>query len=646
VNLISIDGISKTLGEAPLFESLSLGIDSGEKLGLVGKNGVGKSTLFKVLIGQLEPDSGSIARKRGLSVSFLAQRPVFEKGETLRGFLRRGESTGAVAFARYEALLARGGDKAAEREAAALRAELESSGDIDLEHRYLSLCSELGLGEPDALLSTFSGGMLKKAAIARCLAPASELILLDEPTNHLDIETIEWLERRLSSGGPAFVLITHDRYFLDSVCTSILEMEGGKVYRHPGNYSAYLERKAERWASEEKADSRRLANLKIELEWLHRGARARAGKSRRRKEKIRDMAASGKEEAASMEGFQTGERRLGRKILELKNVSKGYDGSPVISGLSYEFTRGDRVGVVGPNGAGKTTLLDLVVGRKAVDSGLVDRGETLHFAYFDQTSAQVDLSVTVVDYVKEHAELIRLTDGTVLTAEQLLERFLFPKALQSLRLSRLSGGELRRLELVRLLATSPNFLLLDEPTNDLDIETIELLEDFLEGFPGCVLTVSHDRAFLDRIAGFLLVFDGKGNIREFPGTYSEWKEESRVEEIEAALKAAQAVRETDRGPTKAAAGGSATEADRGAGATVAGAAIAAKKKLSFAERREFEGLLGELDGLEAEKARLEAFFSSPSPDAEELKASNRRYEEVGALIDSKTRRWEELSERA
>jgi len=642
VNLISIDGISKTLGEAPLFESLSLGIDEGEKLGLVGKNGVGKSTLFKVLIGQLEPDSGSIARKRGLSVSFLAQRPVFEEGETLRGFLRRGESTGAAAFARYEALLAEressGGDKAMERELSALRAGLESSGDIDLERRYLSLCSELGLGEADALLSTFSGGMLKKAAIARCLAPRSELILLDEPTNHLDIETIEWLERRLSSGGPAFVLITHDRYFLDSVCTSILEMEGGQVYRHPGNYSAYLERKAERWASEEKADSRRLANLKIELEWLHRGARARAGKSRRRKEKIRDMAASGKEGAASMEGFQTGERRLGRKILELKDVSKGYDGVPVISGLSYEFTRGDRVGVVGPNGAGKTTLLDLVIGRKEADSGLVDRGETLHFAYFDQTSAQVDMSVTVADYVKEHAELIRLKDGTVLTAEQLLERFLFPKALQGLRLSRLSGGELRRLELVRLLATSPNFLLLDEPTNDLDIETIELLEDFLEGFPGCVLTVSHDRAFLDRIAGFLLVFDGKGNIREFPGTYSEWKEESRAEEIEAA---AQAAREADRAPARSAAAGQAAEAD-----ARMRVAATAKRKLSFAERREFDGLLGELDELEAEKARLEAFFASPAPGAEELKASNRRYEEVGGLIDSKTRRWEELSERA
>jgi ABC transport system ATP-binding/permease protein len=629
VNLISIDGISKTLGESPLFEGLSLGIDEGEKLGLVGKNGVGKSTLFKVLSGELEADSGTIAKKRGLAVSFLAQRPVFEEGATLRSFLRHGESTGAVAFARYERLLsenlAAGGNPGTEREIATLRGELEASLDIDLEHRYFSLCSELGLEDPDARLATFSGGMLKKAAIARCLAPRSDLILLDEPTNHLDIETIEWLERRLSSGGPAFVLITHDRYFLDSVCTSILEMEDGRVYRHPGNYSAYLERKAERWASEEKADSRRLANLKIELEWLHRGAQARAGKSRRRKEKVRAMAAEGLERNASMDGFETGERRLGRKILELKDVSKGYDGVPVISGLSYEFTRGDRVGVVGPNGAGKTTLLDLVMGRKEVDSGAIDRGETLHFAYFDQTSAQVDMSLSVLDYVKEHAELIRLRDGTVLTAEQLLERFLFPKALQGLRLSRLSGGELRRLELVRLLATSPNFLLLDEPTNDLDIDTIELLEDFLEGFSGCVLTVSHDRAFLDRIASFLLIFDGEGGIREFPGTYSEWKEEVKEEGAAAKVPEKPAVK---------------VSIPSGEGSGLA------KKKLSYAERREFDGLLGELDDLEAEKSRLEALFASPAPDAVELKASNRRYEEVGALIDSKTSRWEELSERA
>ncbi len=602
MNLISIDGISKTLGDATLFEGLSLGLDEGEKLGLVGRNGVGKSTLLKVMAGELEADSGTIARKRGLIVSLLPQRPLFSKGATLRSFLDEGLPVG-------------------------LNAPAGSAAYVDIEHRYLSFCSELGLADPDAELAAFSGGMLKKAAIARCLAPPSELILLDEPTNHLDIETIEWLEKKLSSRGPAFLLVTHDRYFLDAVCEGILEIEKGKVFRHPGNYSAYLERKAERWAAAEKADSRRIANLRIEMEWLNRGARARAGKSRRRKEKIREMAADNLEHVASMEGFESGERRLGRKILELKDVSKGYDGKPVISGLSYEFTRGDRVGAVGPNGAGKTTLLDLVAGRKTPDSGIIDRGDTLHFAYFDQTSSQVDLTESVIDYVKEHAELITLKDGTILTAEQLLERFLFPRPLQSLKLGRLSGGELRRLELVRLLATSPNFLLLDEPTNDLDIETIELLEDFLEGFSGCVLTVSHDRAFLDRIASFLLVFDGRGHIEEYPGSYSEWREEAELNKKEARAEA----RDSAGSPPQPSSGGSEQPQ---------------RKKLTFNEKREFDGLLGEIDKLESEKAALESVFSSASPDPAELRRASGRYEEVKAEIDAKTARWEELAERA
>jgi len=609
VNLISIDGISKTLGDATLFEGLSLGMDEGEKLGLVGRNGVGKSTLLKVIAGEIEADSGTIARKRGLIVSLLPQRPLFEEGATLRSFLAGGLPVG-------------------------LSAPAGSAAYTAIEQRYLSFCTELGLADPDAQLSSFSGGMLKKAAIARCLAPPSELILLDEPTNHLDIETIEWLEKKLSGRCPAFLLVTHDRYFLDSVCEGILEIEKGQVYRHPGNYSAYLERKAERWAAAEKNDSRRIANLRIEMQWLNRGARARAGKSRRRKEKIREMAADTLEHVSSMEGFESGERRLGRKILELKNVSKGYDGKAVITGLSYEFTRGDRVGVVGPNGAGKTTLLDLVAGRKQPDSGSIDRGDTLHFAYFDQTSSQVDLNATVIDYVKNHAELITLKDGTVLTAEQLLERFLFPRPLQSLTLGRLSGGELRRLELVRLLATSPNFLLLDEPTNDLDIETIELLEDFLEGFSGCVLTVSHDRAFLDRIASFLLVFDGRGHIEEYPGSYSEWREE--------AAEAAKEAKEAARDLAQSAQGGRGGAERKGADSPQA----PAKKKLSFNEKREFDGLLGEIDRLEAEKAQLEELFGSPAPDPAELRRGKERYDSVKAEIDAKTARWEELSDRA
>ena len=645
MNLISIDGASKTLGDSPLFEDLSLGVDEGDRIGLVGRNGAGKSTLLRMLSGSLEPDSGALARKRGLQVSVLPQRPSFRPGTSLRGFLLEGEAPEIALLRAYERLVAAGASSPAsgqaaeahERELERTHRALEESGALDLERRYASYCSELGLADLEAPMESLSGGMVKKAALARCLAPRSDLVLLDEPTNHLDVETIEWLERRLLASKTAFVLVTHDRWFLDAVSSSILEIERGRVYRHPGNYSAYLERKAERWASMEKADSRRLANLKIELEWLHRGARARAGKSRRRKELIRGMEGESLDRGASMDAFSSLESRLGRKIIEFKDVSKGYGAKKVIEGLSYEFSKGDRVGVVGPNGAGKTTLLDLAAGRLEPDSGSVARGDTLKVAYFDQTGESLDRTKSVVDFVKEKAELIRRADGTVLTAEQLLERFLFPREFQKLALSRLSGGEFRRLQLVRLLAESPNFLILDEPTNDLDIETIELLEDFLEGFQGCVLTVSHDRAFLDRVADFLVVLDGKGGSREFPGSYGEWRELEAEAAAEAAAQASRAAESARR-----------READEGRAGSEDGAAPAggARKKLSFAERREFESILPELEALEEEKAALEALFSAAAADPSALKAANLRYAELSPLIEAKTARWEELAERA
>lgn len=629
MNLLSIDGISKTLGDSPLFSDLSLGIDEGEGIGLVGKNGAGKSTLLKVISGELEADSGTLARKRGLRISVLPQRPVFQKGAALRDFLKGASSPQVDA---YYALLEASAKNPGGRDHDRLLHEVEAAGNLDLEHRFLSLCTELGLPGPDSLLDSYSGGMLKKAAIARCLAPRSDLVLLDEPTNHLDVETIEWLEARLLSGGFAFILVTHDRWFLDAVCSSILEVDAGKVWRHPGNYSAFLEGKAERLANMEKADSRRLARLKIELEWLGRGARARAGKSRRRKERIRDMAGAGPERASSMDGFQTNESRLGRRVLELKGVAKAYGDKGLFRDFSYEFTRGDRIGIVGPNGCGKTSLLDVIDGRKEIDSGAILRGDTLRVSYFDQGSTSLRQDASVLESVQEKAEVLRLKDGTSLSAELLLERFLFPRTMQSLRVARLSGGERRRLELVRLLAESPNFLLLDEPTNDLDIETIELLEDFLEAFQGCVAVVSHDRAFLDRVAAFLLVFDGKGGLKEYPGSYSEWREDQAAEAEEARLAADLELRALREAQARAAQG-------PGAGASGAG------KKLTWAERKEFDGLLDEIDALEAERRDLEAHFSSSAGGAE-LEARARRYAELASLIEARTRRWEDLAEKA
>ncbi len=606
MNLISLDGISKTFGEAPLFEGASFGVDSGERIGLVGRNGRGKSSLLRILAGSLEPDAGSVARKRGLSTSLLPQRPSFAPGESLAEFLYGAESSLVASLASR-----RSGEEA--------RA---------LELSYASLCTELGLPGPESPLSSFSGGMVKKAAIARALAPGAELLLLDEPTNHLDVETIEWLERRLAQGGSAFVLVTHDRWFLDAVCGTMMDIDRRGVRKYPGGYSDYLARRIEREASLEKAESRRLTNLKRELAWLGRGARARAGKSERRKELIRGMQADALEREEGMEGFSTLGRRLGKKILELEAVAKSYDGREIVKPFSRGFKAGERVGVVGPNGSGKTTFLDLVSGRVRPDSGRVDAGSNTHFAYFDQTAASLDPSQTLLGLLRGKAERIPMSDGSVLSPEQLLERFLFPRASFDLPISRLSGGELRRLQLVRLLADSPNFLLLDEPTNDLDIETIELLEDFIADFPGCVLAVSHDRAFLDGMADSILAFDGAGRVEEFVGRYADYRSLLRSgPEREAAAVPPR------RGPAEGEGSGAGRPARR------------AKAGLSFAEKRELESLLEEIEGLESEKSALESLFSSPSPGPAELAEANRRYPGLASLIEARTARWEELAAR-
>ena len=400
-----------------------------------------------------------------------------------------------------------------------------------------------------------------------------------------------------------------------------MEIDRGRIYLYPGSYADFVRRRIERTASLEKAESRRLTILKREMAWLMRGARARATKSERRKDEIRDMQASGLQREKQMDGFSTGSRRLGKKILVLRGLSKSYAGRMVIAPFSREFKAGERIGLVGPNGSGKTTFLDLVSGRVVPDSGTVDRGETIHFAYFDQTAAKMDGATSVIAYVEAHAERIRMADGSTLSAQQLLERFLFPRAMQELSLSRLSGGELRRLQLVRLLAQSPNFLLLDEPTNDLDIETIELLEDFIADFEGCVLAVSHDRAFLDGMSDFLIAFDGSGKLREIVGGYGDYRALLRVE---AGDRARQGARDAKSEPPRQ---------------------NSSRPRLGFAERREYEGILDEISLLEEEKTGLEALFSSKAPDPASLQAADRRYAEVAALIERKTARWEELASR-
>jgi len=619
MNILSLDGVSKTLVADTLFRDVSLGIEENSRFGLVGRNGCGKSTFLKLLCGILPPDTGSMAKKRDLAITMLPQLPIADAGDTLGSFLWKGDAPLIKLARQYQDAMAAG--KTQGSAANELHERMDRLGGFGLEQVYASLCTELGLSaDPTTPMAGMSGGMIKKAALARALSAQADLVLLDEPTNHLDLESIEWLERKLNQARFAFILVTHDRAFLENTCTGILEIDRQEVHAYPGDYRSYLEMRAERYNALESADRRRQAILKIEMKWLNRGARARATKSERRKEGIRQLKDDALERPDAMGAFSSVSRRLGKRVLELDAVSKSYDGRLVFSPFSYEFVKGDRLGVVGPNGCGKSTLLGLIAGSIAPDSGSVMRGDNTQCAYFGQTAASLPAGDRVIDYIRRRAEITTLGNGAVLDPERLLERFLFDRTMHDQRLSTLSGGELRRLQLVATLAENPNLLVLDEPTNDLDVDTIELLEDYIDGFDGCVIVVSHDRAFLDGVTETTIAFDGKGAVQLFPGCYSDYREaaaellaEAKPRIVPDAAKKPSA-RDGKERPRKA----------------------------TWAERKEYEGILDQIDALEAEKASCEAVFGSPA-GAEELKEASLRYAELEKLIAERTARWEELS---
>lgn len=630
MNILSLDGVSKTLIGTPLFQDVSLGIEEGERIGLVGRNGAGKSTFLRILSGVLEPDDGSIARKRGLRVAVLPQLPSAPPGTKLAEFLYGGDSDLARLVRDYEAAVSghsASGDRAADsRIHEALHARMEAEGGFLLERRFASLCTEFGLPDINAGMDGMSGGMIKKAALARCLADAADLVLLDEPTNHLDLAAIELLERKLVSAPFAFVVVTHDRAFLDAVAGRILEIERSSVFSYPGDYSTFIEMKSERWNSLEKADSRREAILKIEMKWLMRGARARATKSERRKDLIKGMQAAALERPVPMGSFSSKTRRLGRKVLELKGAAKRYDERLVFEPFSYEFVKGDRIGVVGPNGSGKTTLLGLIAGSLEPSEGSVVRGANTACSYYGQTAAGLPMDVRMVDFIRSRSEVTTLGDGAVLDPERLLERFLFDRTMHDQRLSTLSGGELRRLQLVSVLAEHPNLLILDEPTNDLDIDTIELLEDYIDAFDGCVIVVSHDRAFLDGVTTTTIAIDAYGHALLYPGPYGEYREYLN-EEAEA--KALFEKAEAEKGEVFRRSRDRADVSDK-------------PRKPTWAERKEYEGILDEIQALEDEKSALELLFASGAA-ADDVERAGRRYAELCPLLESKTARWESLA---
>ena len=627
MNIFSLNDITLHGTNDPLFEEVTLGIEEGEKIGLVGRNGSGKSTFLRLLRGNIQPDGGTLSRNSIVTVSNLPQLPGHTPDMTLEDFYREGEGPLIELDRQYEQCLREieSGHPEAESTLAGLTERMEREGGFTALHTYLSYCRELGLTDTSAELGTFSGGMIRKAAIARTLASGASFLTLDEPTNHLDLATIEWLEDILKKRTGGFLMVTHDRSFLDAVCTSIIEIDQQRIYKYEGNYSLYLEKREERRAIAERAEERRVTILRRELEWLKRGPKARTGKDKGRKGRIEDLLDSTIHREASMKEFSSSNRRLGKKILELEGVEKSFNGTCVLKPFTYSFQKGERIGILGPNGSGKSTFLDIISGSLEPDSGSVVPGVNTRFAYLDQSGERIDKNVTVLDYIQEQGERIETGNGITVTAEKFLENFLFPRTMFSQPLNTLSGGELRRLHVIRTLAASPNFLLMDEPTNDLDIDTIRLLEDYLLSFAGCILLVSHDRTLLERVTDYLFIFDGAGNIRGFTGDYSEYREIIRESEEE--------MEQTERREKEPATNNREIRKTE-------------KKKLSFREKQEFETLLDEIEKLESEKSDIERLFSSPETAPEELKERTLRYNELDRIIEEKSARWEELAERA
>src|SRR5215510_12007586 len=534
MNILSLENVSKTYGVKPLFESVSFGLDESDKVGMIGANGSGKSTLLRIIAGEEPSDTGRVVIAGEKIVAYLSQNPSYDPHQTVIEAVFTGGNEALrqklELVREYEEVCARLAEQGDAEEklmnrVADLTRRLEISGAWRLETEAKNILARLGVSELRARMGSLSGGQRKRVALAHSLIIEPDLLMLDEPTNHLDAETVEWLERYLAEFKGALLLVTHDRYFLDRVTNRMLEIDRGRLQIFAGNYGHYLEKKQEQ-EERQVVEAQRLKQMaRRELEWLRRGPKARATKAKARVDRANELIRQSRQAASELAGKKSLDiafesSRLGGKILSLRGVGKSYDGRAIISDFNYQFKRGDRIGVIGPNGAGKTTLLEIIARRIEPDAGEIEAGKTLVIGYYDQENREFDESQRLIDYIKDVAERIRTVDGAWITASQMLDRFLFPPAMQYQPIATLSGGERRRLYLLRILMGAPNLLLLDEITNDLDIATLSALEDYLETFPGCLVVVSHDRYFLDRTIDYIFRFEGEGRIREYPGVYS------------------------------------------------------------------------------------------------------------------------------
>ena len=619
--ILQVEQLTKSFGDLLLFKNISFGVNEGDKIGLIATNGSGKTTLLNILIGKEGYDTGNIVFRNNVKMSYLPQDPYYPEDKTVLEACFSSSNEILQLIARYETAICANDTKAV----AQLIPEMDHFKAWNYESRIKQILSQLKIVHLDQPVKELSGGQLKRVALANALITEPDFFILDEPTNHLDMEMIEWLENYLSHSTMSVFMVTHDRYFLDRVCNQILEIDEQSLYRYNGNYNYFLEKREERVNARNTEIERASNLLRKELEWMRRQPQARGHKAKFRIDAFYELEKKSKQiKTENQLSLNMKASYIGSKIFEAKNVSKRFGDTIILNDFSYVFSRYEKMGIVGNNGVGKSMFLKLLLGLEKPDSGFFDIGETVRFGYYSQEGLIVDEQKTVFDVINEIADVIYLGDGIKLTASQLLTHFLFPPSKQHSFVYKLSGGEKRRLYLCTVLMKNPNFLVLDEPTNDLDIITLNILEEYLMHFKGCLIIVSHDRYFMDKMVDHLLVFEGNGKLRDFPGSYSlfrEWKEEQDIEKKrqKSEEKNLQSIPKKER-------------------------SVAVKRKLSYKERLEYETLDKEIPLLEKEKAVLEMELSSGTLSPGELLTKSRRIKELIDELDIKSMRWLELGE--
>lgn len=626
MNYLSVEELAKSYGERILFQGLTFGIDQGQKAAIVAKNGNGKTTLLRCIMGMEAPDSGRIVFRNGIRVAYLEQTDLMPPHHTLLEEVLNHDLPELNAIRNYSEALLNGDEKQ-------LEAAIQTLNELhawDIESRVNQILSVLKLTDLTQTIGSLSGGQKKRVALAKVLIAEPDFIILDEPTNHLDLDMIEWLEEYLSKSTATLLMVTHDRYFLEVVCDTIFELENQTLFKYKGNFSYYLEKKAEREDQLQATIDKAQNLMRKELDWVRRQPKARGTKQKARLDafQVTKEVASQRLDKDELE-LNIRMERMGSKILELHKLGKAYGEKVMLNDFSYVFKKGERIGIVGPNGVGKTTFLNMLTGKEEPTKGKVVVGDTIVFGYYSQEHIKLAEDKRLIEVIKDIAEYIPLEKGRELTAAQFLEKFLFPRSMHWNLVSKLSGGEKRRLKLMMVLMANPNFLILDEPTNDLDIFTLSVLEDYLRSFPGCLIVVSHDRYFMDKMVDHIFYFKGEGEIKDILGNYTAYRQQ--LKEAEQALRKERTAEKETPAPTPV---------------PVSTSVQSEKKKLSYKEKLEFEQMESVLAELEQRKENLTAKLSDTSLSGDELNTVSMELTELMALIDEKTDRWLELADRA